>query len=300
MSLLLLTVLLVPEALATAQVPDAIEVHGQVLPLMGQPLQVHFGQWRSTTACHSGVVGSWEIDEGMLWLVGLQECSGGKELDLRKYWPETWEDGRVPATWVSERLRVGQGEVARYIHGGWESTFERELLLEVDEGRVVGRELVVYRPEGFVLFQGGWFSTFLPSELAEGEIEREWEDEWASITLTHPSRALQVRLARAALPDEEQTDWWVEEDEQTRLALAEERLASLVGPRRATKMDPIYSRFGAVVEVDHRDGFRRRLCQVVVVTSWNELRARVELKGGSREELQHFCGVIGRGLSDQL
>lgn len=43
----------------------------------------------------------------------------------------------ILADWFTGRLRCPVGELLRYVHGGYMSTFERDLLIDVEKGRVV-------------------------------------------------------------------------------------------------------------------------------------------------------------------
>ncbi|MFM8509872.1 MAG: hypothetical protein ACKOCU_06045, partial [Betaproteobacteria bacterium] len=48
---------------------------------------------------------------------------------------------RVFAHWYSGTLRVPQGELLKYRHMGWASTFERDLLIDVEDGVVKGMQV---------------------------------------------------------------------------------------------------------------------------------------------------------------
>jgi hypothetical protein len=45
--------------------------------------------------------------------------------------------GRARADWYSGELRIPQGEMTRYVHGGYGSEYERDRLVMVEQGRVV-------------------------------------------------------------------------------------------------------------------------------------------------------------------
>ena len=40
------------------------------------------------------------------------------------------------AHWYSGTIRIPQGELLEYVHGGYASTYERDLLLELERGVV--------------------------------------------------------------------------------------------------------------------------------------------------------------------
>lgn len=147
----------------TAQVLDSITVEGVRSGLASTPLGVwldahpdharfvspHTANWR-------GYVADWSVRDDTLWLDGvhgwvpLAHDSAGspEEVDL-----ERLGDANLPveATWVSGELRVVQGEIIAYVHGGFGSTWEIEIVLSVDQGRIIDRRRVDNRP-------GGWFT----------------------------------------------------------------------------------------------------------------------------------------------
>jgi hypothetical protein len=55
---------------------------------------------------------------------------------------------RVFAHWYSGTLRVPQGELLKYRHMGWASTFESDLLIEVEDGIVKGMQVQHNREDG--------------------------------------------------------------------------------------------------------------------------------------------------------
>lgn len=77
-----------------------------------------------STGCWRGYVGTWEIADGRLYLVGLR---GAFEL----------AHGPLFADWYSGVLSVPRGRVLRYVHMGFQTVFEEELLIKVEQGCVV-------------------------------------------------------------------------------------------------------------------------------------------------------------------
>jgi hypothetical protein len=93
----------------------------------GQPLQDDAAVTHST-ACWRGYVGTWEIKDGRLYLRSV----------IGRYRLET----PMLADWVSEVLRIPQGRLLEYVHMGFESTYEREVLITVKAGIVVDRQVI--------------------------------------------------------------------------------------------------------------------------------------------------------------
>ena len=85
------------------------------------------------TALWRGYVGSWEIVDGRLYLIGISgTLKGGEEAALITMFPDFPD--RVFAHWYSGTIRIPQGKELEYIHMGYGSTFERDLLLDLFKG----------------------------------------------------------------------------------------------------------------------------------------------------------------------
>ncbi len=77
-----------------------------------------------STTCWRKYIATWEIREGRLYLVsieGIYRLAG---------------EGPLHADWVSGILRVPRGQMTRYVHMGFESEYEKELLITVEGGVV--------------------------------------------------------------------------------------------------------------------------------------------------------------------
>ena len=79
---------------------------------------LHTGCWRQYR-------GTWEIRDDRLYLVSI----AGK-FRLRRGQP-------LFAEWFSGTLRICRGELLQYVHMGFGSVFEEELLIDVDQGVIV-------------------------------------------------------------------------------------------------------------------------------------------------------------------
>jgi hypothetical protein len=103
---------------------------------------------RTTTACHRSYVGTWEIRDGTLWLVGIdgliETAHGIVEADLETALP--WVKGALPASWVSDRLRCPEGRLVNYVHAGYASQYERDRFFDFERGRLVAEWLVLNPP----------------------------------------------------------------------------------------------------------------------------------------------------------
>ena len=133
----------------TAQVPERLIFEGEEVDLLSNPLSAYFalggvnpGFSPSSTALWRGYVGTWEILNDRLYLVALEgDLSTGEEANLASVFPGFSD--RVFAHWFSGRLRIPQGKMLNYVHGGYASTFERDVFLSLQNGVVVAQRVQV-------------------------------------------------------------------------------------------------------------------------------------------------------------
>lgn len=124
----------------TAQIAERLLYQGQTLSMCSNPLDDYFAmggmrprfQW-GCTALWRGYVGRWEILNDRLYLLGLHgTLEDGTPASLATVFPDFPE--RVFAHWYFGTLRIPQGRRLKYVHMGYGSTYERELLLEIERG----------------------------------------------------------------------------------------------------------------------------------------------------------------------
>jgi hypothetical protein len=134
----------------TAQIPEILIHRGQKLSLCEQPLYPYLlgripksrrpAFASTTTACHRGYVGTWEIREDQLYLVGIEGL-------MRT---PAWVKGALAAKWFSGRVRCPEGRLVTYVHHAYASTYERDRIFEFDHGRLVQEWLVLNPPEPII------------------------------------------------------------------------------------------------------------------------------------------------------
>jgi hypothetical protein len=93
------------------------------------------------TACWRGYIASWMIQDGRLFLAGIE--TENEHLKMDSVFPG--KKSPIFADWFSGRLRIPQGEMLQYIHMGYESRYESDLFLFVENGTIINQELVVNR-----------------------------------------------------------------------------------------------------------------------------------------------------------
>ena len=126
----------------TAQFAEALRYQGADLPMCTNPLGDYFAmggfkprfRW-NCTALWRGYLGRWEIVDGRLYLVELKgTLQDGTEASVATIFPGFPD--RAFAHWYSGTIRVPQGKRLQYVHMGYGSTFEWDLLLELERGVV--------------------------------------------------------------------------------------------------------------------------------------------------------------------
>lgn len=131
----------------TAQVAERLEYLGETLSMCSQPLDDFFiaaGQSPrfafNNTACWRGYVGRWRVEADRLYLTGISATlEDGSRLELDQIFPG-YPD-RVWAHWFSGTLRCPRGRVVKYVHAGYGSSFEADLLIEIRRGVAVSTTL---------------------------------------------------------------------------------------------------------------------------------------------------------------
>lgn len=131
----------------TAQFGERLHYDGREMSMFTHPLGDYFAlggvnpgfgqEWPfDCTALWRGYIGTWEIVDGRLYLTAIDVLPGSRmKANLETVFPG-YPD-RVFAHWYSGTLRVPQGKVLKYVHMGHQSTFESDMLIDVERG-VIG------------------------------------------------------------------------------------------------------------------------------------------------------------------
>lgn len=175
-----IAVALTARAFGTSQMPDAICVDGVLHTLYSNPLeQLYERQKRpafvdslegASSANWRGYVACWQIHEGRLYLIALDTYIRKKRVSVPQLFPRRVRDGRVLADWFTGELRIPDGKQLQYVHMGYGSTFERDIVFTVERGRVVSHRVFDNTKKR------------LPPEREQGEKELKKLDEWEKKT----------------------------------------------------------------------------------------------------------------------
>lgn len=137
---------------ATAQIPDEILLDEELSPLHAEPLNQLI--WRrpgeggikldtplaKCTASYRGYKASWRIHDDQLFLnkVFVDPCAKEpKEVSLEALFPG--KPVPIQADWHTGVLIVPRGKLVQYVHMGYQSIYERYVVLVLKKGRVVSR-----------------------------------------------------------------------------------------------------------------------------------------------------------------
>ena len=151
-------------ALATAQIPEYLRIGDLEYDLYSTPLEPWVRKdnpdpmrfWAAPLMGSSGLsrgyTATWEISNGKLYLVEIDSwfCGPGYEEHPKECRRVTLTDilGPIgakesqPAKWYTGKLRVPDGRQLLYVHSGFHSVFERDLIYDVKAGQVTGPEII--------------------------------------------------------------------------------------------------------------------------------------------------------------
>lgn len=135
----------------TAQVGDRLVYNGEQMPLFANPLEAYFKKGHArpkpegrTVVCSTdnwrGYIAFWLIENDILYLTDIKGSEGESSKAMNKLFP--CGASKIKADWFSGSLRVPRGKVLRYVHMGYDSAYEQDLIISVVDGEVVGEELI--------------------------------------------------------------------------------------------------------------------------------------------------------------
>ena len=135
-----------------AQLADIIIVDEEKMELYSNPLELYWTKRRRTRpsfhkseSCSRGYVATWVIRDKQLFLVDIEGMVdrpiflfGSKPVkcSLKNIFSKSGPQG-VKAEWFSGKLRVPRGKMTQYEHSGYDSRFEREMIITIDQGNVI-------------------------------------------------------------------------------------------------------------------------------------------------------------------
>ncbi|MFT5665692.1 MAG: hypothetical protein ACI9JR_003101 [Gammaproteobacteria bacterium] len=146
----------------TAQMGERLDYQGKEYSMCSEPLNKYFAYGgdkpefgRVSTALWRCYIGSWEIIDNRLYMTGISaSLEDGTAVKLEMLFPGFTD--LVFAHWYSGTLRVPDGNLLNYRHAGYDSEYERDILIEVGKGLVTettirenGNARNLNAPEGY-------------------------------------------------------------------------------------------------------------------------------------------------------
>lgn len=144
----------------TAQTREILIYNNEEYRMANEPLDAYFAQLPSgillepySSACWRGYIGTWEIKDNKLFLTDFNGyTTGHKEVGLDFIFPDKKE---VFAEWVNGEIWLPHGEMVNYIHSGYDSIYEKELILKFEKGVLMDERLVYGENTHQYLFANG-------------------------------------------------------------------------------------------------------------------------------------------------
>ncbi len=137
----------------TAQFGENLLYQGRDVPMYTNPLSDYFEMTgirpqfkENCTALWRGYIGTWEIVDNRMYLIDINgTLEDDTDVSLATIFPEF--PSRVFAHWYSGTIRIPRGDRIEYVHMGYGSTYEMDLLLDVEKGVVVDTRVRSNRTE---------------------------------------------------------------------------------------------------------------------------------------------------------
>ena len=135
----------------TAQAGERLIFKGEETWMAAEPLNQYLQNVNDikfvspSTACWRGYYGQWEIKDDKLYIVELKAyLEGYREVGLDYLFPRQNE---VFANWFSGEIRMPQGEMLDYVHMGYASLYERDLILVFENGLLTNEYVIDNKEE---------------------------------------------------------------------------------------------------------------------------------------------------------
>lgn len=147
-----------------AQKADFLVMGGEKMELYSNPLEEYWIKKRKkrpsfykVDVCTRGYVATWEIKENQLFLVDFdgnidkRTLFGTKSVKctMKTLFPKA--KAGVKADWFSGKLRIPRGSMTQYEHNGYDSRFEKELILTIENGNLLKAATLDYTQRRLVV-----------------------------------------------------------------------------------------------------------------------------------------------------
>ena len=147
---------------ATGQDGDVIYINGERLMLLARPICLDSVLYHAVkdalppdrpivTSNWDGFTAYWSMDDDKLCLDSVR-CEDydpnlrvvvGESIPsstLNRIFSQYRMGNRIVASWVTRKIRVAKGKVIYYQHMGFERNYEEESIIDIDQGKVIGKK----------------------------------------------------------------------------------------------------------------------------------------------------------------
>lgn len=133
----------------TAQFPEYLRIEGKRYEMHSTPLDDYIERGGelpefapNCTALWRGYIGTWTVARDKLYLAKINAVlADGRKATMELLFPAPRKHKRVFADWFSGEIRLPQGKLLAYYHMGFESIYERDLILRFDNGMLISRQI---------------------------------------------------------------------------------------------------------------------------------------------------------------
>ncbi|WP_299430540.1 hypothetical protein [uncultured Maribacter sp.] len=135
----------------TAQIKEILCIDNVKYAIATEPLKPYLSSlnnkpkfFMDNTACWRGYTGEWQLTQDKLYLNSINgNIYNGKDnievVDINYLFPN---QDRVFASWYTGTIRVPDGKMIKYVHMGYESKYERDLLFNFKKGILIDYEYI--------------------------------------------------------------------------------------------------------------------------------------------------------------
>lgn len=129
----------------TAQVGDLMKYKGSKYAMRTEPLNIII--WRNDYELQAGwscnwrgYRAKWKVKDNKLYLIHFKgKLQDGKKLTVKKMFQN---QEKVFANWFSGKIVLCDGKMLNYVHRGYSSLFERDIILKFEMGNLVSEKII--------------------------------------------------------------------------------------------------------------------------------------------------------------
>jgi len=175
---------------ATSQVGDILIWKGDTLKLFSNPLElrVNYDSLRVqilneiekltypeegideerdavfSTACWRGYIAEWIVLNDSIFLSNIYSCNNKNiKINMSDIFPNIRENQKLFASWINGNLYLPQGKCIRYINLDYQSIYERETVLNIENGLLKSQKTF----HNQIAKKSDYFENALPGDLYE-------------------------------------------------------------------------------------------------------------------------------------